>query len=104
MTQGILTGYRLSPHQRSLWPLLRRYGSALRATTVIRMEGGVDPARLGRAIDSLTRRHDILRTRFRSVDGLAYPLQVVREDAPVLRQVDLGQSVLEQPEAIGALL
>ncbi|HST63409.1 MAG TPA: amino acid adenylation domain-containing protein [Longimicrobium sp.] len=46
----------------------------------VRLEGGLDPDTLGRALDALVRRHESLRTSFPLVDGA--PVQRVAPPAP----------------------
>ncbi len=62
-------------------------GSAYNVMSVVRVEGELDLDALGRALDAVVRRHEILRTRFPAVDGV--PVQDVREDGPRLEVTDL---------------
>jgi amino acid adenylation domain-containing protein len=95
MTGDSVSGYRLSPRQRYLWPLGRvvqaRAGRA----------GALSETKLEWALQKLIARHEILRTRFRAVPELRFPLQIIQEDfpGPVLRRVDLrdtGPASLEK--------
>ncbi|MET0399846.1 MAG: amino acid adenylation domain-containing protein, partial [Longimicrobiaceae bacterium] len=64
----------------------------------LRLRGKLEPATLARALTELARRHESLRTVFRSVEG--EPVQVVRPAAPVaLPVVDLRGLVDEDREA-----
>jgi amino acid adenylation domain-containing protein/FkbM family methyltransferase len=79
-----LAGFRLSPQQRRLWAEGQRHGSdwqRVLATVVI--EGDLDRDALRAAIADVVGQHEILRTRFHTLPGAAFPLQVV--DAPEWR-------------------
>ncbi|MDY7094186.1 MAG: non-ribosomal peptide synthase/polyketide synthase [Acidobacteriota bacterium] len=93
----------LSFAQQRLWFIDRMDpGSALYNMPVpMKVDGLLDVARLGRSIESLTRRHEVLRTRFVSIDET--PMQRIEEPTPiVLPLVDLGGLAPEarRPEAL----
>ncbi|WP_448316682.1 amino acid adenylation domain-containing protein, partial [Streptomyces sp. CO7] len=73
----------LSHSQERLWFLHRLdpHDAAYNMWIVHRLRGPLDPAALQRALDDLTARHDILRTRFPEVDGA--PTAVVEPAGPV---------------------
>ena len=77
--QAVITGYRLSPRQKELWPLARA-GAAYVAQLAVRIEGELDAALLKAAFGDVVRRHESLRTTFHSPAGLRFPLQVVAEE------------------------
>ncbi len=80
-------GYRLSPQQQRLWPL-RLDPAAAAAQCSLRLDGPLDLTALGRALDLLVERHEALRTAFRLLPGMGFPLQVISEPRPVrLRRV-----------------
>jgi amino acid adenylation domain-containing protein/non-ribosomal peptide synthase protein (TIGR01720 family) len=81
MSDQVLEGFYLSPRQRRLWPL--QGAPALRARAVIAVEGPLDQDRLRAAVARVAGRHEILRSTFRILPGMALPLQVVGEE-PVL--------------------
>ncbi len=84
-------GYRLSPRQRQLWPKLRNEGEALRAQTVIRIDGNLRSELLGRSLTRVAERHDSLRTSFLHTPGLPLPLQLVGgARLPTLRHLEAG--------------
>ncbi|MGR9556455.1 amino acid adenylation domain-containing protein (plasmid) [Rhizobium leguminosarum] len=66
----------LSYAQEGLWFLhqLGLLGSAYNLGSLTRIEGALDVAALRMAFDELVRRHEILRTRYRTIDGLGEPL------------------------------
>ena len=101
MTQKI-EGFRLSPQQEHLWPLLRQgTPQPYRSRCTVLLDGGLDPAALREAVREAVDRHEILRTRFLALPGMAFPLQVVgaaEAAAPPLLPLDLG------PEGEGVLL
>ncbi|WP_167472925.1 non-ribosomal peptide synthetase [Nocardia arthritidis] len=66
----------MSLTQEGLWFLeqLGVVGSAYNVVTAVRIEGALDVPVLRRAVREIVRRHEILRTRFRSVDGVGSQL------------------------------
>ncbi len=75
------TGFDLSVQQRTL---LQPAAGRLPATrAVIEISGTVDAAALRSALATLVERYEILRTRFRTPEGLRVPMQVVDPDATV---------------------
>ncbi|GAB2714323.1 non-ribosomal peptide synthetase [Kitasatospora kifunensis] len=80
----------LSFAQRQLWmldqmqPDSTEYLMAVR----LRLRGALDAAALRRALDELVARHEVLRTRYATLDG--EPVQVIDEPGPMaLRSVEL---------------
>ena len=89
----------LAAAQQRLWFLDRwNPGSAAyNAPLALRLTGPVDEAVLGRALSGVVARHEILRTRYESVDGL--PHQIVEEPAPVpLDVTDLRELPADERE------
>jgi len=79
----------LSFAQRRLWFLdqLHPGGVEYLVTTVLRLHGRLDPARLAAALSDLVRRHEVLRTRYLAgPDG--DPVQVVDPARPVRLTVE----------------
>jgi amino acid adenylation domain-containing protein/non-ribosomal peptide synthase protein (TIGR01720 family) len=106
-TTGVIQGFRLSPQQEHAW----RTGSGLCSQCAIEVEGGLDPGRLRQALAEAVERHEILRTAFRLLPGMAVPVQVVAEqgrfdlvegrwEGPVWN----GLGTLERREAVESLL
>jgi amino acid adenylation domain-containing protein len=62
----------LSYAQEGLWFLdqMGMLGPAYNVPTIVRMEGDLDLGLLDRAMCEVVRRHEILRTRFQTVDGV----------------------------------
>src|SRR3712207_3513723 len=99
IAREVVEGYRPSPQQRRVWSLLRRrepaagelaaaHDGALsgeatpyRAVCAIDIEGGLDSRVLRAAVSDVVERHEVLRTTFRSVRGMSFPLQVVEAAA-----------------------
>ncbi|MFE5810163.1 amino acid adenylation domain-containing protein [Streptomyces sp. NPDC056491] len=73
----------LAAAQQRLWFLDQwSLGSAAyNAPLALRLTGPLDPEVLGRALGGVVERHEILRTRYGSADGLPY--QIVEEPGPV---------------------
>ncbi len=82
--------YELSYAQRRLWVLCQfeEDSTAYNMPAAVVISGAFSPDAFQRAIDTLVRRHDSLRTLFVSIEG--EPYQRVLPDLPVkLEQVDL---------------
>jgi amino acid adenylation domain-containing protein len=93
----------LSFSQQRLWFLheLEPSTSAYNIPTAVRLKGRLDGAALGRTLDEVVRRHEILRTSYGTVEG--QPVQVVAPAGGVkLALTDLGG--LPEPERESRLL
>ncbi|MFI7633174.1 amino acid adenylation domain-containing protein [Nonomuraea sp. NPDC049400] len=75
----VVEGFRLSSQQATLW-LSGGQDSVLGCR--LALSGPIDVRALRRAIEHVTRRHEILRTCFRRLPAMALPLQVVQADMP----------------------
>ena len=80
MIDQVIEGYGLSAQQQRLWQL-DATNPAYRVQCAYEISGAFDEAALERALGRLLERHEILRTAFRRLPGLALPLQVI-VDAP----------------------
>jgi amino acid adenylation domain-containing protein len=69
-------GFRLSLQQEHLW-LLQREGPPLEARGTLALDGDLEPALLQAALGRVVARHEILRTGFQLLPGVAVPLQVI---------------------------
>src|SRR6185295_3657118 len=92
MSRVEIQGFRLSPQQEHLWHLLKAgsgegswgYGSAL-------VEGSLDSRLLEAAVGDVVRQHEIFRTTFHPLPGIAAPLQVILEDGVIeIPRIDLS--------------
>lgn len=72
-------GFRLSPQQRRTWSLWRGDGPAYGVHCAVSLEGMLDEDLLTRALQRVIDRHEILRTEFRSLPGMHFPVQVIGE-------------------------
>lgn len=80
-------GFRISPQQRRLWGLMERYPRvSFAAQCHVRITGPLNVDRLDKAILSLRRTHEILRTRFVFLPGTKVPVQVIGDDFTGLDQ------------------
>src|SRR6185295_12310436 len=87
----------LSFAQERLWFLeqLHPATATYNLPSAVRLRGGVDVARLQRALGEIVRRHEALRTTFRAEAGR--PVQVVAAPSPLplpvtdLRALDAGE-------------
>jgi hypothetical protein len=81
---GVVTadeGYRLSPQQQRLWSLRTSGPGGYLAQCAAVISGPLDPAALHRALVAVADRNEILRTTFRAVPAMTFPVQVIA-DAP----------------------
>jgi amino acid adenylation domain-containing protein len=107
MEKETIEGFRLSPQQRRIWSLQRAgHDAPYCAQCALHVEGAQDAAALRGALESVTRRFEILRTEFRTLPGMSLPVQVIKEEAaPVISEEDLSRlTPSEQAEMIEALL
>ena len=77
MTQAEIQGFRLSPRQRRLWSL---GAGELAVRCLLELTGEIDLPRLHAAARRVVERHEILRTVFRAIPGIRFPVQVVLEE------------------------
>ncbi|MCP4658711.1 MAG: amino acid adenylation domain-containing protein, partial [bacterium] len=90
----------LSFSQQRLWVLDRLDpGSTLyNISTALRLTGRLEAAALGRALDEIMRRHEVLRTRFEAIDD--EPVQVIQPDSGLLLpMIDLAGLRMPQRRA-----
>jgi len=73
-------GFRISPWQRRVWSLQSGDpGAPYVAQCEIAIDGGLDIERLKVAILKVIDRYEILRTSFRRLPGMLFPVQVIEE-------------------------
>jgi hypothetical protein len=92
-----LEGYQLSPQQTYIWQLQQQDKniSYYLQTSVI-INGNLNIEILKLAIEKVVNRHEILRTNFNNVPGLALPLQIINPDNTSYYQ-ELNLSQLDLP-------
>src|SRR4028118_554137 len=73
-------GFRLSAQRERLW-LLCSGGLPLEARAAISVVGDLDPEILRQSLERVVERHEILRTGFHRLAGVAIPLQVIAAEA-----------------------
>ncbi|XYI02451.1 non-ribosomal peptide synthetase [Sorangium sp. So ce1128] len=82
LTPSHVDGYAISPLQRSMAQALPGFPTVPCDLLVhIDVPAGVDDASLRRAFRELAQRHDLLRSDYPSIAGMAEPLQVIRDEA-----------------------
>lgn len=83
---GVVEGFPLSPQQASQWHLQQNCGARAvpHACLWLAIDTPVDPARLRASLAQLVTRHEILRTGYQQLAGLAQPLQVIAPSADIL--------------------
>lgn len=87
MTSQTIEGFQLSPQQRRLWQLQGEGEVAYRAQCAAEIKGEVDTALLARVVRELVGRHELLRTRFVSLPGMAFPLQSITPEPVFVSEV-----------------
>jgi amino acid adenylation domain-containing protein len=75
-----LEGYSLSQQQERVWLCQQASGLINKVQGCIQIDGECDNQRLQAALATLIHRHESLRTVFRTLPGMALPLQVIVED------------------------
>lgn len=79
MKSMAIEGFRLAPQQRRIWSL-RQAGSFYNSQIALSIAERVEVSALQKALQKQVRRHQILRTRFRSLPGMKFPVQVISDD------------------------
>ncbi|WP_327111080.1 amino acid adenylation domain-containing protein [Streptomyces sp. NBC_01341] len=95
-------GLSLNSYQERLWFLqeLEPGSTAMSAPTAFRITG-TSAERVSEAFAALVRRHEVLRTRFQSVEGV--PRAVIGSDAPALQWTDRADGAAG-PETVRRLV
>jgi len=89
-TETTKQGYRVSYLQDRVWAA-QKGRSPLTASCTLEITGPLQTARLAEALETVARRHEILRTRFYCPPGVATPYQVIEERSGVhLAAFDCG--------------
>lgn len=102
-TVPVSEGFRLSAQQRRAWSQWQTSGGS-RAWCALLIRGRFDAARLHRAAEALSQRHEILRTAFHRRPGMRTPFQVVSEGAEVLWTMEPALSGATPGEAVEDLV
>ncbi|WP_049575182.1 AMP-binding protein, partial [Streptomyces sp. SBT349] len=101
-TEPGIEGFRTSPLQNRIWRTARH----ARSVVVLSVSGPVPTARIEASLRAATERHEMLRTSFRTLPELAFPLQVIH-DLPLAgtRLTDLsGEDPAARAAALEALV
>lgn len=108
MQDNFSQGFGFSPQQRQLWRVQQETRpSSFYARCSVYINGNMDVSVLEEAIEYVVRKYEILRTFFRSVHAVSFPLQVISDDVKVSwqRQEDLSDlSVEEREQNVSALV
>src|SRR6185503_13534373 len=82
MAYEAIEGLRLSPHQRRVWKLQEKEDDQpYRAQCNAVISGPLEIARLRKQLQKVVNRHEILRTQYQRLEGMRFPLQVIRQSA-----------------------
>ncbi|NEQ30815.1 MAG: amino acid adenylation domain-containing protein [Leptolyngbya sp. SIO4C5] len=101
-----IEGFRLSPLQRHLWRLQQtESGQPYRVQAAIMISGKLNLIALRSALQTLVKRHEILRTTFQLLPGMTTPLQVIQtSELFSLCEHDLTSFSVHEQEAEGERL
>ena len=96
VTEEVVEGFQLSRQQQHLWSVQGDSGAFISQCALL-LEGSLKKEALQQALRMAVSRHEILRTSFRSLPGMKFPVQVISEDVsgPALREGDLSSQVEE---------
>ncbi|WP_437796531.1 non-ribosomal peptide synthetase [Sorangium sp. So ce693] len=85
-SDALIEGFELSPEQARSWRWQEAHlASAVRAAELcLRVPAGTDEARLERSLAELVERHEILRTDYPQLPGMALPVQVIQPSPAIL--------------------
>lgn len=86
MQEQVLEGFRLSPQQRHLWLAPATADECLSQCAIV-IDGEISPQRLQAALQTLTERHESLRTTFRCLTAMEVPIQVLADGSRVRFEV-----------------
>jgi amino acid adenylation domain-containing protein len=88
----IVEGYQLSPQQAHIWLLQQADGSpAYKAQSAVLIEGEIDVEIMKAAASEIVSRHEILRTTFHLLPGMAVPLQAIASNQDLaFQEIDLS--------------
>src|SRR6185369_2462370 len=96
--QNQVSGFPLSLQQRQLWHW-RNESTAFRAQCVVLLKGNLNKNILAETVKEMVKRHEILRTTFRQISGLKYPIQIITEDRSIeLEEIDLTALVSHEQQ------
>lgn len=96
--QNQVSGFPLSLQQRQLWRL-QNESTAFRAQCVVLLKGNLNRKILAETVNEVVKRHEILRTSFRQIPGLKYPIQIITEDRCIeLAEIDLTALVSHEQQ------
>ena len=88
--EEVVEGFELSRQQKHVWLMQR--DDAFISQCAVSLDGPLDQDVLRQALRMAISRHEILRTSFRSLAGMKFPVQVIAEDVsePELREYTGG--------------
>lgn len=96
-------GFTISLQQERLWSLQTKQEKTYISQATIRIEGALDPLVLRRAFALVVQKHEVLRTTFRTVPGLSFPLQTIKEQEDDVQWDIADLSQMEEYEQTLAL-
>ncbi|HET8844162.1 MAG TPA: condensation domain-containing protein, partial [Ktedonobacteraceae bacterium] len=74
-------GFRLSSQQKRLWLLQQQLPGEHHIQCAIRITGDLDVERLKNSLQLIIERHTIFRTTFQHLQGMRFPVQVIRSNS-----------------------
>lgn len=106
MPGASLEGFRLSPQQRHLWLLQQADQSFLRtAQCAVLLEGKLNKEQLVAALREVIDHHEILRTTYGSLPGMAIPVQVLQDGSTCWQHEErtIDQAYFQDQQALKEL-
>ncbi|MBG9687408.1 non-ribosomal peptide synthetase [Bacillus mycoides] len=104
MSNLSIQGFRLSPQQERLW-LLQEKGQSFCSQCSLIIEGELNFTQLQSAVHQVIKQHEALRTTYKQLPGMDFPLQVIHDNITTeWNQVDLkGEEEKEQVDQLKRL-
>jgi microcystin synthetase protein McyA len=95
MEKEVIEGFELAPQQQRLW--LQGADITYRAEVTVAIDGNARSADVRAAIETLARHHEILRTTFRRLPGMKFPIQATEAGNCVeWRELDVSDYAPEE--------
>ena len=105
MEKEVLEGFRLSPQQTRLWHLQQSDGSpAYKAQCAVLIEGDLKIEILRKALERIVHHHEILRTSFLRLSGMAIPVQIISDHGTVTIEEDELSGCADEEEISKSIL
>ncbi|BAZ69372.1 amino acid adenylation [Fischerella sp. NIES-4106] len=98
----MIEGFELSPQQKNIW-LLQQDSSVYRTQMSVLIDGKLNVEALQKAFQELVNRHEILRTKFKILPAIMFPVQVI-SNTIILNWQELDWTYLNAEEQESQIL